>query len=198
MVRPPKVVVNKKVTINMYSELWHASGCVLETGLHQRKGSSWQFLSSAVLSAFAFEAYLNHVGVQVFDCWEGPERLPPMSKFELLCETLKIKFSEGKGLRPLQTIAQLMDFRNTMAHGRTETIAIAPKLRDVNKALDQRLGEIPLARWQTLIQTPEFAQKVRKDVEAVLTRLHEARPDPKEALFTFGMAEHSATMKSST
>lgn len=198
MPRPPRAAVTKKITINMYSELWHASRCVLEAGLSEQRGSSWQFLSSAVLSAFAFEAYLNHVGVQLFESWEGLERLPPMSKFELLCETLKIEFSEGKGLRPLGTIIELMAFRNTMAHGRTETIVIAPKLREINEALDRQLGEVPLAHWQALIKTPEFAQKVRADVEGVLTRIHEARPDPKEALFTFGMGEHGATLDPST
>ena len=33
-------------------------------------GSSWQFLSSALLTAFAFEAYLNHVGPKIFEAWD--------------------------------------------------------------------------------------------------------------------------------
>ena len=88
-----------------------------------------------------------------------------------------------------------MEFRNTMAHGRTETMVLKSKLRDINEKLDNHLGKVPLAHWQSLIKTADFAQKARADVEAVLTQLHEARPEPKEPLFTFGLGEHSATVK---
>ncbi len=199
MGRPPKARVTKKIRIHMYSELWHASLCVFEAGLREKRGSSWQFLSSAVLAAFAFEAYLNHTGAQLLECWPSLERLPPMSKFALLCETLKVKFPQGKGSRPLGTIEELMEFRNTMAHGRTETVVLESKLRDINEKLDNHLGEVPLAHWQSLIKTADFAQKARADVEArILTQLHEARPEPKEPLFTFGLGEHSATVESAS
>src|SRR4029453_16688882 len=94
----------------------------VEAGVLNQRGSSWQFLSSAVLTAFTFEAYLNHVGPQVIACWASLERLPPQAKFELLCETLKVEFPEGRGKRPLQTIDRLFEFRNNMAHGRSETL----------------------------------------------------------------------------
>lgn len=59
-----KVVITKERTLNTYAELWHASDCVLNAGLKNAEGCVWQFLSSAVLTAFSFEAYLNHVLVQ--------------------------------------------------------------------------------------------------------------------------------------
>ena len=80
-----KALVEKKRPVIAYSELWHASGCVLEAGLSEARGSTWQFLSSALLTAFSFEAYLNLVGPQAFSCWENLERLPPLAKFDLLC-----------------------------------------------------------------------------------------------------------------
>lgn len=95
MPNPRKALVTKERTVYMYSELWHASSCVLEAGLCNPRGSSWQFLSSIVLTAFTFEAYLNHVGPQVIACWESLERLPPQAKFELLCESLGVQFPEG-------------------------------------------------------------------------------------------------------
>jgi hypothetical protein len=58
MARPRKALVTKERTIIMYSELWHASSRVLETGRSEPRGASWQFLASAVLTAFAFEARL--------------------------------------------------------------------------------------------------------------------------------------------
>jgi len=189
-----KVLVTKKRTVHAYSKLWHASDCVLKAGMKEPRGSSWQFLSSAVLTAFAFEAYLNHVGPSVISCWKRLERLPPQSKFELLCETLRVKFPDGPGIRPLQTISELLQFRNTLAHGRSEEITPKPELRDRNSKLDDYLGQRPLTDWEGLIQTDVFAKRAREDVRAVLEKLHNARPKPKEGLFTFGIGEHSASL----
>lgn len=193
MGKPSKAVVTKKNTVHMYSELWHASACVLDAGLSEERGSSWQFLSSVLLTALAFEAYLNHVGVTCFSSWSDLERLPPMSKFALLCETLKVTILP-KGKRPMSTLVELMEFRNAMAHGRTQTMEAPPHLRDINEKLDGYLGEMPLAHWQKLIRTSDFARRVRDDVQAILTGLHDARSAPKEALFAFGIGEAGATI----
>lgn len=177
----------------MYAELWHASKCVLERGLENEIGSSWQFLSSIVLTAFVFEAYLNHVGSALLSCWESVEPLPPLKKFELICEMLKVAYPKGAGERPLQTLQQLQKFRNFMAHGKTEIIAPKSVFCDVEKA-DARLGRKPLAEWERLIQTKDFAERARVDLEEVLKAIHAARPEPKEWLFSFGMGSGSATL----
>jgi hypothetical protein len=190
-----KVVVKKERIVHTYSELWHASHCVLETGIEQPKGSSWQFLSSVVLTAFTFEAYLNHIGSHTIECWEQLERLPPWSKFKLLCETLDVSFPEGDGARPLQTVAKLFDFRNTIAHRRTIKIKSKPEICHADDCLDEYLGKRPQTDWETLIQTKDFAQRVHEDVQIILTRLHAARKDDKEYLFTFGRGLHSATLQ---
>ncbi len=194
--KPRKALVQKHRVIHMYSELWHASGCVLAAGLREPRGSSWQFLSSTVLTAFAFEAYMNHVGPCIFDCWAELERLSPWSKFELLCEELQVKIPGGVGKPPLQTIKILFEFRNTMAHGRSEEVTPSPELRDVNDKLDRYLGKKPLTDWERLIQSPDFAKRARRDVQKVLEKVHAARPDPKEPLFTSGIGSHSATLVS--
>jgi hypothetical protein len=194
MIEKPKVVVHKERSVHTYSELWHASRCVLESGLEQPKGSTWQFLSSIVLTAFTLEAYLNHVGARTFDCWKHLDRLSPLSKLELLCETLGVKFEDGPGARPLQTVAKLLDFRNTIAHGRSEEIKGKPEVRLADDRLDAYLGQQPLTSWERPIQNADFALRAREDVEAVLTKLQEARTDEKEYLFTFGMGAHGATL----
>ncbi|MGB8337795.1 MAG: hypothetical protein WCD07_02725 [Burkholderiales bacterium] len=193
MHKPAKVVVEKKRDLYTYSELWHASECVLKSGIENQFGSSWQFLSSLLLTVFTFEAYLNHVGIRTIKCWEQCDRLPPWSKFELLCETLEVKFPDNTGARPLQTISKLLDFRNTVAHGRSEIVA-KKEIRDADHQLDAYLGERPLADWELLIQTKNFAEQAREDVYKTLERLHEQRKDDKESLFTFGMGVHGASL----
>lgn len=192
---PRKAVVKKDRTVHMYSELWHASGCVLRSGIDEPRGSSWQFLSSIILSAFAFEAYLNLVGEQVFACWTSLERLNPLDKLNLLSEHMEATFSNGKGERPLQTVIELFNFRNTIAHGSTKKLKQHGRRRDLNNSLDDYLGKRLTLEWERLIQTKDFAERVRTDVEEVLAELHRVRPEPKEFLFTFGISFSSAAVE---
>ena len=65
---PNTAAVEQTLEVRTYAELWDASDTTLRTGLGKRSdvnppmASRWQFLSSIVLTAFAFEAYLNYVG----------------------------------------------------------------------------------------------------------------------------------------
>ncbi|MBI2286139.1 MAG: hypothetical protein HYU79_01520 [Nitrosomonadales bacterium] len=177
----------------MYAELWHTSKCLLDDAIESRDNSPNLFLSSVVMTAFVFEAYLNHVGERTFACWDEVERLPPWSKFELLSEKLGVCFSDGAGARPLQTIAKLLNFRNTMAHGRSGEIHSKPITRttaNYHAAYHEEL----LTDWEQLARTKEFPMRAREDVRTVLERLHEARQDDKENLFTLGMGLHGATL----
>jgi len=119
------------------------------------------------------------------------ERLPPLAKFSLLCEKLKADISRGN--RPLSTIFELFAFRDSIAHGKTKPLSKS-ETRDVNDQLDAYLGERLLTDWQSNIRTSDFALRAREDAEKVITLLHNARPQPKEALFTFGMGTHSASI----
>jgi hypothetical protein len=94
----------------------------------------------------------------------------------------------------LQTVVKLLDFRNTIAHGKSLEIKAKPVLRDVNDRLDAYLGDRPPMDWESLIQSSDFAARAREDVQAVLERLHERRKDKKEGLFTFGIGLHDATL----
>lgn len=193
MSKPPRVLVTKERDVHTYAELWHASHCVLEKGRADPEGSTWQFLSSMLLTAFSFEAYLNHVGSTLFSQWHHLERLPPWSKFELISEKLELSFPAGQGARPLQTISKLLDFRNTMAHGRSHQITAKP----VEKSVDtyhHAFAEELLSDWETLIRSDDFARRARQDLEAVLNQIHSALPEPKEVLFSFGLGMYSATL----
>ena len=103
-----------------------------------------------MLTAFAFEAYLNHVGPTLFPAWEHFDRLPPWAKFELLCDKLNVSFPKGTGTRPLQTIVELLSFRNTIAHGRSVKVEGKPRVRTVDN-YTAALGEEALANWEMLI-----------------------------------------------
>ena len=187
-----KVKVTRKREILTYSELWHASQCVLSAGQQNPKGCSWQFLSSVMLTAFALEAYLNHVGPRVLQCWDGLEKLSPLGKLDLLCEILGVVFPKDK--RPRNTLNELIKFRNSLAHGQTETISPKATLHDANDDVQTFFESRLLTKWEDKIQNPIFALRVREDVKEVLEKVHAKIPNPKEFLFTFGLTEGGASL----
>lgn len=192
---PKKVIVTGERSVLTHAELWHASRCVLDAGLVENKGSSWQFLSSIILTAFAVEAYLNHVGPTIIACWSQLERLPPLAKYDLLIETLGVSVPGDKGMRPQQTLTELFAVRGAIAHGRSEVLSIDMEI-DLPKWEEQRMHRVrPLTRWESLIQDSAFAQRAREDCEAILSLINASRPGPKEELFAFGMSSWAAEAK---
>ena len=57
-----KAIVTRDRVVHTYAELWHASECELEVAERERTGSSFQFLSSIILTAFTLEAFLEPRG----------------------------------------------------------------------------------------------------------------------------------------
>jgi hypothetical protein len=186
-----KALVTQERNVRTYAELWHASSKVLEKGIRDEVGSSWQFLASIVLTAFAFEAYLNHVGAEAVVSWQDSARLPLFEKLELICSTLNVTVP-GKHSRPMQTVVELFKFRNTLAHGKTETIKAEPKYIDVENVDTHFNSRLP-THWEKLIKGSGFAERAREDVEQVIRLIHDARPEPKEYPFTSGLGTGSAT-----
>lgn len=191
MAKKLDVRVERSRSIYTYAELWHASDCVLQTGCREPRASSYQFLSSAILTAFTFEAYLNHAGERTLSFWKELDRIRTFDKLEVLRDALDVT-PWKPGERPLQTIKKLFDLRNALAHGRSN------RFKDTRfsggQDYDALLGEKLLTDWEQLIQTSEFATRAREDVKAVLTTLHEARRDDKELLFGFGESSGMASL----
>ena len=87
---------------NTYAHLWHASKSVLAVGQAVQAGSTWQFLSSILLTSFAFEAYMNHIGNLMYgkDAWGSlHERKSPIEKLEVIYGKLDLHVHTKQGLR---------------------------------------------------------------------------------------------------
>ncbi|MFC1866451.1 hypothetical protein ACFLYB_07070 [Chloroflexota bacterium] len=82
--RDVKVVKNRQV--NTYYEMWKVSYWTMYQAEQENKGSFFQIMASLIFTAFALEAYLNHVGKNVFDCWDDLERLSPFAKMNVIAE----------------------------------------------------------------------------------------------------------------
>jgi hypothetical protein len=114
-----KAHVKTERDVRIHAELWHTSDCLLRAGKERAKGSAHQFRASLAFRAFALEAFLNWIGLQLVPHWKYLERLKPQEKLDLLTDILKVKPDYGS--RPWQVVRDLFHFRNTIAHGKPES-----------------------------------------------------------------------------
>jgi len=177
------VNASRERTIHTHAELWHASNVVLKSGEQTAKGPIWHFLASAIFTAFAFEAYLNHVGPKVYERWDDVDRLSPLAKLDLICHFLDVKLvSQGA---ELSTIKELFDFRNKIAHGRTRTVRDTKVIRPED--VDSYFMDIPRDSWEELIKDKKFAVRARKHVESLAIRISLAIGEPRGP-FAYGLS----------
>jgi hypothetical protein len=110
--------VKRQRQVNTFSILSSANFVLLENTRRKQDGWWYECLTTILMSAFSFEAYLNHLGNHLFDFWSEMERLPHKSKLNIIRSHLRIKPEDG--CRPYQTLHPLFKLRDALAHGKSE------------------------------------------------------------------------------
>ena len=204
-----KISVTRTRTIKTYAELWHASWSILERGKSDEVGRAHQFLASTVLTAFAFEAYLNHVGAALFPDWVRRERsLNSWTRVTTICNHLSISLPAPEderrawewiaehAARPWKSVAELVQYRNFLAHG--TTYAMPPDVKVQSAAeFQQSQSDISGFRirddWEIKNDTPNFAELVREDAEVVIREINAAHTGHDTYPFSSGVGLYHAT-----
>ena len=186
-----KARVSKERQVNTYVELWHASHVMLEKAKKDQDGSFHHVMASLTFTAFMMEAYLNHVGPQIFKCWDDLERLSPLSKLNLIAEKLGVK--KDKGARPYQTVSEVFKFRNTLAHGKSILLKSNNEIRFVEETLNRYIHESLKTEWENYC-TQDNANQALVDTEAIIMEFHKRADMHPDYPFRFGMHEASATL----
>ena len=140
---------------------------MLITAKEREKGSYYTVMSSLLLRAFTFEAYLNHLGDKKTGFWSHVESIRVMDKYGVLCRILAI--SPDFSRRPYQTVGALFKFRNSIAHGKS---VVLKNSKDVSSD-DEPYQHIPRAEWEEY-STIENAERAKEDISAVIVELHKA------------------------
>lgn len=169
--------VNRDREVNMFGELSHANHVILENSRRENDGCFHEFLSSILISAFKFEALLNHLGTKLLPYWSEMDYLRVENKMNVLCSHLEQIIDKGR--RPFQTITELFRFRNAVAHGRPESLSERERLESGN--LEEIRRKQPLTDWEKLC-TIEFAERADADTEEIAAQLWTAANLPKEEL----------------
>ena len=140
-------------------------------------GIYFEMMSSLIFTAFTIEAKINFVGWKVLEKgW--PERDCLHEKIDLLIRELNLKIKWGE--RPLQTIAKLNGFRNTLAHGKPD---IVDKTFTTHEKPD--VWEALKGQWESSV-TPENVEQCYADVNELWKILLEAAKIPVADTLTVG------------
>jgi len=202
-----RLAVDVERKLRTYVVIWRAAVAIVgqEGGLADPERS----MAAGVLSAFSLEAYLNHVGAILFDCWDDLERLGWKAKLLLIGETLGVKINLGAA--PFHALPDLFKFRDALAHGKTRSakvqdLPLAPDFAHSDAALMELIEKAQL-RWERQCE-PATIRKWMEAVRAVVNEIHatlvrhpraprvEGFPFPEEPDDPFAKRSHGrATVK---
>ncbi|MFH2065784.1 MAG: hypothetical protein ABIK15_11360 [Pseudomonadota bacterium] len=173
--------------VRTYVDLFHGSDVLLKKSNIDENGSYYTTMGSLLLTAFTFEAFLNHVGDKKIKFWDEIEKLPVLGKYTVLCKEFGLETDWSK--RPYQTFKLLFKFRNSIAHGKSEILEINKEVC----ATDEPWDHEPKTKIEEYC-TDENAARCREDIEQIIIELNEAAELGKYP-FISGMTISSITVK---
>jgi len=153
--------------VRTFVDLSHGADVMLTFAKESERGSYYTAMSSLLLRAFTFEAYLNHLGSKKAEFWPEIDSIRVMDKYAVLCKMLSV--SPDFSRRPYQTVGLLFKFRNSIAHGKS---VVLKNSKDVS-ADDDPYQHIPRATWEEY-GTTENAERAKEDISAMIVELHKA------------------------
>lgn len=167
--RPPSKLKDAIYTgtrdVRTFAELSHAADTLMRTAREYRRGNLYTLLSSLLLRTFTFEAYLNHLGERILKLWDAKKHLRWFEKFTKICR--RLNFTPSKSKRPYSTLRPLFNFRNLMAHGKSETII---EEKEVNSQDADKYFWL-LTKWEKFC-TFKNVERAKKDITAIIIELH--------------------------
>lgn len=191
MVKVKRAKVVKTRQVNTYHEMWRVSYWTMAQAKKEVEGSFFQIMASLIFTAFTLEAYLNHIGKSTFECWDDLERLSPFAKINVIAEKLKVKKDDSK--RPFQTVKNLFEFRNEVAHGKTILLKDEELVLIVGANIDEYMNRILEPEWEKY-STLENATRAREDVKEIIEIFHDAVGNKDDRLFFGGTTLHHASL----
>lgn len=151
-----KVLV--KYTVRPYDLFYDLTYYSLKQAKEQKKLRTYNCMITMVFCAFSIEAFINHLGAEMIPGWESFERKPINDKLKLISNS--IHFPLDKRKKPICYIDMIFNYRDNIAHGRTETI-------NKNQIVGpDGIPEMPSAEWEekTTLKKAEDFRKYTKEI----------------------------------
>ena len=148
-------------------------------------------LHCLVDAAFAFEAYLNHLGPSLIPFWKNVSRLKWRDKLAITLSHLNL--SPDHSRRPFRSVGAAFAARNLAAHASTERMRFMGRLK--------RDGEDFPVRPQTKLEkmcSLRNAEKVVEEVGEAIEEMHKASGNSGEGLWWNSETEWSSVSEEMT
>ncbi len=171
--------VNGSYESRSYAYLYEAARDALTRVDPNVPGSFYCWLTTMLMSAFSVEAYLNHIGAELFRLWDDETKkgTSTASKFRLICSVIRITRPEAADL--LAKLNALMTFRNRVVHAGTEEGIHETVLKGGMPS------SFPEVRWASNCTSGNAAQYL-KYAETIIETINERSGRPGPALGYFG------------
>lgn len=179
-------------TTKTFSYLFSGARRALENADAESRGSFYQVMNCLILQAFAVEAYLNHLvdGIEEHEMILSFKRPRPSvwEKYEAIADAL--------GLSPVKlgdaypNVAAVLEFRNSLAHGKTESISVS-EILDSNEA-PHRASDSQFPGWMRFCEVNN-ARVGLESVEQLIEELHSRAGLGKYPLSSLGSGVFSFT-----
>jgi hypothetical protein len=179
--------------VNAYYELKIGADKLLGMAKLDEKGSHYVIMSALLMTAFTFEAYLNHLGKAKLAFWSQIEHVGVWQKLNVLALTFEVNLDWSR--RPYQTLKSLFDFRNSIAHGKSELIKQSKEVFATGLAdIDVFSQGSPKAKWEAFC-TLKNAERCLSDMTDLVTKLHNSAQMPGQPFSISGVSLKSLRRK---
>ena len=98
---------NSAREVRSYAELAHGVSVLIEKTEQESKDSFYTAMSALLLTAFTFEAYLNHLGWKKIETWDKDDRASVLDKYGKLCKYFQLHPDYAR--LPYQTLKTLFN-----------------------------------------------------------------------------------------
>lgn len=174
----PNFETTYDVESKTYAAIFHTAWHLLDMAEHHELGRLLNLQAATVFFAFAFEAYLNHVGAEELSFWDEIDRISYKKKLTVLSKHLG--FAKDASKSPLQTILELFKLRDALAHGRTQNLTIK-KISEQPPPHDAVCYLLPMEQL-----TPACVRQYHDDVQTAIELINSARRTPDKLLWNQG------------
>jgi hypothetical protein len=151
--------------VRTFVDLNHGADVLILKTEEEPKGSYYTTMGALLLTAFTFEAYLNHLGQKRIKFWDEIESIKVLEKYAVLCKELDLAPDYSK--RPYQTLKALFKFRNAIAHGRSCILEDTKEVSSKDEPYEHTLK----THWEEYC-TLKNAKRAKQDIAEIITELH--------------------------
>jgi hypothetical protein len=168
MSRKKKVQINRERDFIAHAELWHISGFLKKNSDNTENGKLIFLFSSTLFAVFTLEAFLNHIGKDIFEYWEEVERgLNIENKLFFICN--KLNYEIPKGGKIQETIKSIIKMRNYVVHGKSGKVKDMIQVK-LDKVKQDNLESITVD-WEFFSHDEKKMREAIKTIESLIINL---------------------------